>query len=61
MRKAVSLGGDTDTMGCIAGSIAEAHYGGVPLAIREKANEHLSDHLSGIVEEFEKRFDMRLA
>ena len=32
LRKAVSLGGDSDTLSCIAGSIAEAYYG-VPEAI----------------------------
>ncbi|MFQ5760622.1 MAG: ADP-ribosylglycohydrolase family protein, partial [Acidiferrobacterales bacterium] len=30
IRLAVSLGGDADTMACIAGGIAEAFYGGVP-------------------------------
>jgi ADP-ribosylglycohydrolase len=30
LRNAVSLGGDADTQACIAGAIAEVHYGGVP-------------------------------
>lgn len=30
VRNAVSLGGDSDTQACIAGSIAEAYFGGVP-------------------------------
>ena len=30
IRKAVSLGGDSDTLACITGGIAEAFYGGVP-------------------------------
>ena len=30
VRKAVSLGGDADTLACITGSIAEAYYGQVP-------------------------------
>lgn len=34
VRNAISLGGDADTMACIAGGIAEAFYGGVPDAIR---------------------------
>ena len=33
IRLAVSLGGDTDTLTCITGSIAEAYYGGVPFDI----------------------------
>src|SRR5947199_3521054 len=35
VRNAISLGGDADTMACIAGAIAEAHYGGVPATITE--------------------------
>ncbi|PYM05846.1 MAG: hypothetical protein DMD82_10145, partial [Candidatus Rokuibacteriota bacterium] len=30
VRLAISLGGDADTMACVAGAIAEAHYGSVP-------------------------------
>ncbi len=34
IRNAVSLGGDSDTLACITGSIAEAYYGEVPAPIR---------------------------
>lgn len=34
IRKAVSMGGDSDTLACITGGIAEAFYGGVPEEIR---------------------------
>jgi ADP-ribosylglycohydrolase len=30
IRKAISLGGDSDTLACIAGGIAEAFYGEIP-------------------------------
>lgn len=33
VRKAISLGGDADTLACITGAIADAHYGGVPAHI----------------------------
>ncbi len=33
VRIAVSLGGDTDTLACIAGAIAEAHYASIPDAM----------------------------
>jgi ADP-ribosylglycohydrolase len=36
MRKAVSLGGDSDTLACITGGVAEAFYGGVPAAMAER-------------------------
>ena len=34
VRNAVSFGGDADTLACIAGAMAEAHYGGVPAEIQ---------------------------
>jgi ADP-ribosylglycohydrolase len=34
VRNAVSLGGDADTMACIAGAIAEAHYDYIPEEIK---------------------------
>ena len=36
IRKAVSLGGDSDTLACITGGIAEAFYGGVPDGMVDK-------------------------
>src|SRR5262245_25099451 len=56
VRLAVSLGGDSDTIACIAGGIAQAPYGGVPAGIRDQAPDRLNDHLRSIVEEFEVRF-----
>lgn len=41
IRKAVSMGGDSDTLACITGGIAEAFYGGVPEEIRSKVLERL--------------------
>ena len=56
VRLAVSLGGDADTLACIAGGIAEALYGGVPAEIRAQALARLDDRLRGVVEAFEARF-----
>ena len=42
IRNAVSLGGDTDTIGAITGSIAEAYYG-IPNELKEIALEKLPD------------------
>ncbi len=39
-RNAVSLGGDTDTVGAITGSLAEAYYG-VPEELKNQALEKL--------------------
>jgi len=56
VRNAISLGGDADTMACIAGAIAEAFYGGVPSEIAERVLAELDDRLRGVVAEFQQRF-----
>jgi ADP-ribosylglycohydrolase len=56
VRNAISLGGDADTMACIAGAIAEAYYGGVPDAIAGPVLERLDDRLRGVVQEFRERY-----
>jgi ADP-ribosylglycohydrolase len=56
VRLAVSLGGDSDTLGCIAGGIAQAYYGGVPDEIRTQARDRLNDHLRSVLDQFESRF-----
>ncbi len=52
VRNAVSIGGDSDTIGAMAGSIAEAYYG-VPPHLEEQALSYLSDDLKGIYYAFE--------
>lgn len=58
IRNAISIGGDSDTLACITGSIAEAYYG-VPSDIREKAMEYLPDELKEIVTVFERKYSSR--
>lgn len=55
IRNAVSIGGDSDTIACIAGSIAEAVFG-IPHWMREKAMTYLTPEMRAIVQEFENRF-----
>jgi len=52
VRNAVSIGGDSDTIGAMAGGIAEAFYG-VPAELEEKALSYLSDDLKGVYYAFE--------
>jgi ADP-ribosylglycohydrolase len=59
IRNAISLGGDADTMACIAGGIAEAFYGGVPENIRVRTLGLLDERLCGVIEEFAERFERR--
>lgn len=55
IRNAVSLGGDADTLACMAGGMAEAFYGGVPRALREEALARLDPDLRRVVEAFRAR------
>ena len=55
VRNAISLGGDADTLACIAGSIAEPYFGGVPADIRESVLLRLDDELLAVVTAFEQR------
>ncbi len=52
IRNAISIGGDSDTIACIAGGIAEAFYGGVPAAIAETTLTYLNPQLRQVVEAF---------
>lgn len=55
IRGAVSIGGDSDTIACIAGSVAEAHYG-VPQEDVEIARRFLDAPIIGAIERFEQVF-----
>jgi ADP-ribosylglycohydrolase len=52
IRNAISLGGDSDTLACITGGIAEAFYGGVPEDIAKKALSYLDSNMREVVEKF---------
>ena len=51
IRNCISIGGDGDTLGAIAGGIAEAFYG-VPEEFRERLKDYLDKDLLGIVNQF---------
>ncbi|HUP64246.1 MAG TPA: ADP-ribosylglycohydrolase family protein [Thermoanaerobaculia bacterium] len=55
VRNAISLGGDADTMACIAGAIAEAYYG-VPESIVRRTRAFLDEPLLRVVDAFDERF-----
>lgn len=52
IRNAISIGGDSDTIAAITGSIAEAYYG-VPANLRKSASMLLDHHLFEILQKFE--------
>ena len=55
IRLAVSIGGDSDTIAAIAGSIAEAYYG-VPTPIWEQAVAYLPSEMKLVIEKFHLKY-----
>ena len=53
-RNSISLGGDSDTLAAITGSIAEAAYG-IPDWIKDKAYSYLDEPLKDVVRRWENR------
>ena len=52
IRLAISLGGDSDTIACITGGIAEAFYGIVPVEIATETRKRLPEEMRNIVDAF---------
>jgi ADP-ribosylglycohydrolase len=52
VRNAVSLGGDSDTIACIAGALAEAHYESIPGMITETVFQRLDPVVAKQVKAF---------
>lgn len=58
IRNAISLGGDADTLACIAGGIAEAYYGDIPQDIAVDAKQLLDPKLTAVIHRFRGRFGL---
>lgn len=56
IRNAISIGGDSDTLAAITGSIAEAYYG-IPTDIRKHALTYLDERLLKLLIEFENKYE----
>jgi ADP-ribosylglycohydrolase len=52
VRKAISLGGDSDTLACIAGGIAQAFYKEIPMNIVSHVRKLLPEEFLLIVDKF---------
>ncbi|MDD1469724.1 hypothetical protein MEO43_31875 [Dolichospermum sp. ST_sed5] len=46
------MGGDSDTVACITGGIAQAYYGRIPEHIKTKVFDILDDRLREVTQEF---------
>ncbi len=60
VRKAVSLGGDSDTIGCITGGIAQAYYRNIPRFIVEKVRGILPAEFLKIIDDFNNAFGVAM-
>lgn len=59
IRNAISIGGDSDTLAAITGSIAEAYYG-IPTDIRKHAITFLDETLLKILIDFENKYSSKI-
>lgn len=55
IRKAISIGGDSDTIAAITGSIAEAYYG-IPDSIKDEAWKYVPHRLRKVLHDFNDTF-----
>jgi len=60
VRKAVSLGGDSDTIACITGGIAQACYKRIPNYILKEVRQLLTPELLDIVDVFNQKFGLTI-
>jgi ADP-ribosylglycohydrolase len=58
LRNAISLGGDADTLACIAGGVAEAYYGGTPLELARPVLAMLDKRLVAVLDQFREHFGL---
>ncbi len=58
IRNAIFLGGDADTMACIAGGIAEAYYKEIPDNIIEGVRQRLPDEFLRIIDRFYETYSL---
>lgn len=58
IRKAISLGGDSDTIACMAGGIAEAYYKEIPSSIVNRVNLLLDAGFRQIIQSFNERYGL---
>ena len=59
IRTAVSLGGDCDTLTCLAGGIAEAYYG-VPDDLKKECIKRLPADMTKVLKQFEKKKKLKI-
>ncbi|MCP4042589.1 MAG: ADP-ribosylglycohydrolase family protein [Gammaproteobacteria bacterium] len=56
IRNAVSMGGDADTMACIAGGVAQAFYKKIPEIIIRETKKRLPEEFLIVIDKFSREF-----
>jgi ADP-ribosylglycohydrolase len=56
VRLAISLGGDSDTLACITGGIAQAHYKRVPDTVAEDMRARMPQPMLDVVDRFTAKY-----
>ena len=59
VRKAISLGGDSDTQACITGGIAQAFYKKIPERIIKQVRSILNQDLLAVVDDFNAKYELK--
>jgi len=59
IRKAISIGGDSDTIACMTGGIAQAYYRHIPKEIYNKGIHILDVGLRRVIEQFEEKYEIQ--
>ena len=57
IRTAISIGGDSDTIACMAGAIAQAYYRGIPQVLVDETRRRLPVEFRSIIDQFEAEYN----
>lgn len=60
IRRAISLGGDSDTLACMTGGIAQAYYKAVPPSIVSNVRQRLPEAFVSIIDDFNDRYGLQV-
>ncbi|MFM8319844.1 MAG: ADP-ribosylglycohydrolase family protein [Chloroflexota bacterium] len=56
IRSAIYIGGDSDTIACMTGGIAQAYYKTLPAGLLDEVLARLDAHLAGVLQAFNRRW-----
>ena len=57
IRKAISIGGDSDTIACMTGGIAEAYYKYIPEKIMSEGSRFIDTGFKKVISDFTEKYE----